>query len=155
MNKLCDIPLGILVEGAIRINREQVNNKREAVEWIESIKTCTDNLYFDLDKNPEQLAVCIVSRLSDCGMQVGEAIVSNDIGENIIFRFDNDAELFECGGIIIAKTLVEYKSSSLPNLMIRRRAEFLVDIVFSKKLSSVQVQEFLRRACVLKQDGKI
>lgn len=62
MNKLCDIPLGLLVEGACRINREQVNNKREAVEWIESIKTCTDNLYFDLDKKSG--TACRLYRLS-------------------------------------------------------------------------------------------
>lgn len=156
MNKLCDIPLGILVEGAIRINRELVHEKRYAIEWIETVKNCADNFYIDLNKNPDQLAVCINSRHSELGMEIGEAIVSNDMGENIIFSFANDAELFECDeGAIVAKTMVEYKSPKLPNLMIRRRGELLVDIIFSKKFTHAQVQEFLRSACVLKQDGKI
>ena len=65
MNKLCDIPLGILVEGAIRINRELVHEKRYAIEWIETVKNCADNFYIDLNKNPDQLAVCINSRHSE------------------------------------------------------------------------------------------
>ena len=155
MNKLCDIPLGILVEGAIRINRELVHEKKYAVEWIETVKNCADNFYIDLNKNPDQLAVCINSRHSELGMEIGEAIVSNDMGENIIFSFANDAELFECDdGAIVAKTMVEYTSPKLPNLMIRRRGELLVDIIFSKRFTHAQVQEFLRLAYSLKQAGR-